>query len=432
VEPRASSLVPYGMGLFVLGTGYRSGPLGNEIIVNTLINRLNAYPSVLAAADTLKTELESLIKLSVQVQQIPAPTYDEKVRADWVANYFRDLGIAEVSQDEVYNVYARIPGKQAGPSLVLSAHTDTVFPAETDLTVRYAPDEQRVYGPGLVDNSAGVAALLTLAEKLQGLEAPPIDIWLVANSCEEGLGDLRGMRAAIDHLESTLPGGVGASIVIEGIGIGRIVHRALGSRRFRISVNAPGGHSWSDFGSGSAIHTLVQLANDVAQLKPPVDPRTTFNIGGIGGGTSINTIAQQASLELDLRSESPAALAEIVSQVQAIVSAYQTQHWLDQGIQVTAEMIGDRPAGEIEKEHPLVDAAHQALIASGITHRFELQISSTDANIPLSRGIPSVCVGMTDGGDAHRLTEWLDPTLFPQGVSHLLLLTWWAADWLSE
>jgi len=396
------------------------------------IKKLEQYPDVLVAADRLKNQRADLIKLAVQIQQIPAPTDHEEVRADWVADYFRQLGIGTVYQDELHNVYAHIPGKDSLQSLVVSAHTDTVFPIETDLTVRHDPDQQRVYGPGIGDNSTGVAALLALAQVLQTLDVPPVDIWLVANSCEEGLGDLRGMRGAIDHLESVTTGTLGAAIVIEGMGIGRIVHRALGSRRFRIRASAPGGHSWSDFGSGSATHVLVQLASELTALKPPTDPRTTFNIGRIEGGTSINTIAQNAHLDLDLRSESPTALAAIVSQVESIVAKYQTEAWQSQDIIVTTELIGDRPAGEIAADHSLVKAAHEALLASDVTHRHELQISSTDANIPLSRDIPAVCVGITEGGDAHRLTEWIDPTLLPQGVSHLLLLSWWAADWLRN
>ena len=149
----------------------------------------------------------------------------------------------------------------------------------------------RVYAPGLGDNSTGVAALLLLIETLKRLPTPPVDIWLVANSGEEGLGDLRGMRAAVDRLRSK----IGACIVIEGMGLGRVVHQALGSRRFRISVNAPGGHSWSAFGSPSAVHVLVQLAAGLTRLDVPTHPRTTFNVGRISGGTSVNTIAQHAS-----------------------------------------------------------------------------------------------------------------------------------------
>ncbi len=254
-----------------------------------------------------------------------------------------------------------------------------------------------------------------------------MDIWLVANSGEEGLGDLRGMRAAVDELGEH----IGACIVVEGMGLGRVVHRALGSRRYRVTAQAPGGHSWSDFGMASAIHALVQLASDLARMRVAAHPRTTFNIGRFSGGTSINTIAQQADLELDLRSESNEALEALVHQMHNVIRRYQTPRWRQAGVTVAAEMIGDRPSGSIPADHVLVRAAVRALAAANVPGAADLRISSTDANIPLSRGIPAVCVGITEGGNAHRLEEWLAPTLLPRGMQHLLLLTWWAAMWLG-
>jgi acetylornithine deacetylase/succinyl-diaminopimelate desuccinylase-like protein len=236
------------------------------------------------------------------------------------------------------------------------------------------------------------------------------------------------MRAAIDRLQSVL----GAAIVIEGMGLQRVVSRALGSRRYRISVSAPGGHSWSDFGAASAVHVLVNLAAELTRLRPPATPRTTFNVGVIAGGTSVNTIAQAAELELDLRSEDPGALDALVTQVQHIVQRYQTPRWRQAGVIVHAELIGDRPAGGIGDDHPLVQAAIQSLVASGVQPQTANRISSTDANVPLSRGIPAVCIGITDGGNAHRLDEWITPELLPKGMQHLMSLTQWAARWLAS
>ncbi len=392
-----------------------------------MIEQFAAYPEVLAAAASSLGRGEQLADLCIQVQQIPAPTGAEAMRANWVQKQFTKLKLADVSQDAVYNVYARVPGAKSSPALLVSAHTDTVFTANTDLTVRAEPENGRLYGPGIGDNSAGVAALLALAEMLSTLPAPPVDIWLLANTGEEGLGDLRGMRAAVDRLQAKL----GAAIVIEGMGLGRVVHRALGSRRYRISVHAPGGHSWSDFGTASAIHVLVQLAADLSRLRVPEAPRTTFNIGRISGGRSVNTIAQEASLELDLRSEDPQALAQLVDEVLAIVQIYQAPEWARREVQVEATVIGDRPPGGIEAGHPLVQASLAALQDVGYAGGPDLRISSTDANIPLSRGIPSVCVGVTDGGNAHRLEEWILTQPLGQGVRHLMLLTWWAAAWLG-
>ena len=388
---------------------------------------LAPYPNVLLAAARFVERHQELIDLCIEVQQIPAPTDAEALRAAWVEQQFSRLGLLDVTIDGNYNVYARRPGQLDKPALLISAHTDTVFPAETDLSVRFDKAADRIYGPGIGDNSLGVASLLLLAETLVNLPKPPVDIWLVANTGEEGLGDLRGMRAAVDRLQAKL----GASIVIEGMGLRRVIHQALGSRRFRITVTAPGGHSWSDFGAASAVHVLSQLAADLTRMTVPASPRTTFNIGRIHGGTSVNTIAQQASLELDLRSEDARALEAAVTQALEIVARYQSTPWQQQQVNVQVEKIGDRPAGEISEDHPLVQAAFATLQASGLSIKTDLRMSSTDANIPLSRGIPAVCIGITEGGNAHRLEEWITPALLPQGMAHLLLTTWWASMWLA-
>lgn len=373
---------------------------------------------------------ERLIELSIAIQQIAAPTGAEAERAAWVAEYLRTLGYA-AEIDDLHNVYARAPGVKAKPALIVSAHTDTVFPANVDLTIHREEKSHRIFGPGLGDNSLGVAALLWLAEAVQAMAPPPVDIWFVANVGEEGNGDLRGMRAACDRLLSADPAAVGAAIVIEGMGLSRVVHRALASRRYRLDVTAPGGHSWSDFGMASAIHVLAQLAADITHLRPPQQPRTTFNIGIIEGGTSVNTIAQHASLELDLRSEEPAALETLVHQVHSIIARYQTVRWQQAGVSVTSTLIGDRPGGAIADDHPLVHAAIASLQAVRVKPQLTMRISSTDANIPLSRGIPAVCVGVTEGGNAHRTDEWIATPPIASGLRHLLGLTTWTAGWLT-
>lgn len=383
--------------------------------------------SVQAVAASYDDRIEQLTELAIAVQQIPAPTGHEGARAAWIAARWRAAGLADVSVDGVANVFARIPGRSARRALLLSAHTDTVFGHDVDLGVRQDEATGRLYGPGIGDNSVGVAALLMLADDLAALPTPPVDIWLVANSGEEGLGDLIGMRAAVDRLQAIL----GAVIVIEGMGLGRIVHRGLGSRRYRIVVDAPGGHSWSDFGAASALHTIALLAADLTKLRPPESPRTTFNIGRLAGGTSVNSIAQHAWLELDLRSEATDALERIVEQALAIVTSYQAPKWQRRGVTVRTELIGDRPPGEIAADHPLVSAAQEVLDALGVRDRSDLRISSTDANVPLSRGIPAVCLGVTEGGDAHRVSEWMRPGPLAKGMAQLLLLTRWATGWLG-
>lgn len=384
-------------------------------------------PEVIAAAGRFAQQLDALADLSIAVQQIPAPTGDEGARAAWIAERWSAGGFADVEVDAAKNVYARIPGQQPAPALLVSAHTDTVFGREVDLRVRDERAQGRIHGPGIGDNSAGVAALLTLADVLRDLPTPPVDIWLVANSCEEGLGDLAGMRAAVARLRER----VGAAIVIEGMGLGRIVHRGLGSRRYRILVDAPGGHSWSDFGAASALHVISLLAADLTKLRVPETPRTTFNIGRMQGGTSVNSIAQHAWLELDLRSEDGPTLAATVEQVLALIAHYNSPRWQRRGVTVRAEVIGDRPSGEIADDHPLVLAALASLEAVGQPIAGDLRISSTDANVPLSLGIPAVCIGVTDGGNAHRVEEWMQVPPLAKGMAHLLLLTHWAAGWLA-
>ncbi len=381
-------------------------------------------------AEAFADQQDFLLDLVTRVQQIPAPTFEEAARAAWVADRLRDLQLGAVQRDELHNVYLRIGGERpAAPVLMVSAHTDTVFPAATDLTLRRDDASGHVFGPGIGDNSTGVGALLALAHALGELPPPPVDLWLVANVGEEGLGDLRGMRAAVQFVQGQTDNQLGACIVIEGTGLGRVVHRALGSKRLRVTVDAPGGHSWSDFGTPSAIHMLAQMAAKISELRVPEKPRTAFNIGRIGGGTSINTIAQQASMELDMRSQEAGELAKLVGQVEAII---QRQQAAEPRVTIAVERIGDRPVGGIPADHPLVSAAKQTLRDANLKLLLRVSMSSTDANIPLSLGIPAVCIGITEGGNAHRLEEWIDPTPLPQGMKHLLTLTWRAAEWLAE
>jgi acetylornithine deacetylase/succinyl-diaminopimelate desuccinylase-like protein len=290
---------------------------------------------------------------------------------------------------------------------------DTVFPAGTDLAVRR--EGARVYGPGLGDNSLGVAALLHLARVMRKHDLPNQgDIWFVANVGEEGLGDLRGMRAAVDRLGKR----IAAAIALEGTGVDRLVHAGLGVRRYRISAAAAGGHSWQHFGAPSAIHALVRLAAELTRLEAPREPRSTFNIGAIEGGTSVNTIAERASLLLDLRSVDPAALQSLVDQVERLVAGARAA---EPEVTFAIETVGDRPAGHIPREHPLAQAAAAAYAEAGISVSYEA--ASTDANIPLSRGIPAVCIGVGDGENAHRLDEYIEPARIPAGMRALLWLT---------
>ncbi len=350
-----------------------------------------------------------VLELAVTIQQIPAPTFAEYKRAEFVRQQFIEEGLADVSIDDLGNVYARLPGINPDKRpFVLCAHTDTVFPVEMDLAITRRAGE--LAGAGIGDNSLGVAGLFAVLWALRAAkEILPTDLWLVANVGEEGLGDLNGMRVVVDHF-GDLPTGY---IILEGMAYGQVYHRALGSRRYRIAVETVGGHSWVNYGTPSAIHELAALIQQITALALPASPRTTLNVGVIAGGTSVNTIAPEAYFELDLRSESVEQLTQLVGQIEDFVAA--ANH---PGVMVTAEVIGDRPAGEIDTEHPLVQLALESLQALG--EKGILSIGSTDANIPLSRGIPAICIGITQGGGAHTTKEYIVTEPVGRGLAHLL------------
>ena len=362
------------------------------------------------AADSFSTGA-AVVETAISIQQIAAPTFAEYQRGAWVEAHMRRIGLADVASDAIGNVYGRVPGRIAGGALLVAAHLDTVFPASTNLAIRR--EGQRIYGPGLGDNSLGVAGLLHLGQALREQHiTPEHDIWLVANVGEEGLGDLRGMRAAVERLR----GQISTAIALEGTGHDRIVHEAIGVRRYQITATAAGGHSWQNFGAPSAIHTLVRLAARFTELVLP-QPRSSFNIGIIEGGTSINAIAEHASLLLDLRSIETDGLAELIRQVeQHVAVARATQP------EVAIEMatVGDRPPGRIPRDHPLVKMATAAYQAAGTSVSYG--IGSTDANVPLSMGIPAVCVGVGDGANAHRLDEYIETQRIAAGMRALLWL----------
>ncbi len=350
-----------------------------------------------------------LLDLAIEIQQIPAPTFAEGPRAEFVRDLFSKENLEDVSMDSLGNVFARLQGKQkkARP-LIVSAHTDTVFPAGTKLQIR--EEAERVFGPGIGDNSIGVAALFGI---LWGIRERRVaikhDVWFVANVGEEGLGDLRGMRGVVERFGADVTG----YLILEGLALGHVYHRAIGVRRYRITARTRGGHSWSDYGNPSAVHELAALVTELTKLRLPADPRTTMNVGTIQGGTGVNVLAAEARCELDLRSESPAVLSKTVSKVEDIIL-----HWNHEGVKIQAEVIGERPAGEIPADHPLVQIAVSCLREQGVDT--SLTSGSTDANVPLSRNIPAVVLGITTGGGAHTLNEYIDTKPIEQGLESLI------------
>jgi tripeptide aminopeptidase len=310
--------------------------------------------------------------------------------------------------DSVNNVYARLEGKRNSKPLIVSAHMDTVFPLGTSLHM--TREEDRIYGPGIGDNSLGVAALFGLLWMLRERKIElKNDVWLVANVCEEGLGDLRGMKAVVDRFGEN----VKAYLVIEGMSLGHIYHRAIGVRRYRVTAKTAGGHSWSDYGQPSAVHEAAKLVTQIASLSVPVIPRTTLNVGKISGGTGINVLASEATFELDLRSESMDTLSGLVRQVEGMIRSANKE-----GVKIEYELIGQRPAGEIASDHPLIRLAGECLREQGL--KAELTSGSTDANIPLSRGYPSVVLGVTTGSGAHTVHEYIEVGPVEKGMEQLV------------
>lgn len=352
------------------------------------------------------------IEQAIAIQQIPAPTFDEALRADYVQERFVALGLQEVDMDDVYNVYGLMRGTASNDhAIMVSAHTDTVFPAESDLAIRR--DGGLIYGPGLGDNSMGIAGMLGLITALNREELRPAsDIWFVATSREEGLGDLGGIRAAYTRLKDS----INEVVNIEGLSFGYIYPAGIAVRRLRITARAGGGHSWLHFGRTSAIHGLIDLGAKITATQLPNTPRTTYNIGVINGGQSINSIASHAEFWLDMRSEDHNALQDLETRVRAHVDDLTTDT-----LSFDIEIVGDRPAGEISAEHPLVRTSIAALSAVGV--RGSLERGSTDGNIPLADGCPTVTIGITRGGNAHRLDEYIETEPVARGLRQLILLT---------
>lgn len=352
--------------------------------------------------------VDRVLELAVRIQQIPAPTFSEDRRAGFIRALFELESLSEVAIDGAGNVYARLPGQGRARSVVVSAHLDTVFPANTPL--RVDKNAGWIRGPGIGDNALGLSGLFGLLWHLrQNHVALPGDLWLVANVGEEGRGDLRGMRAVVERFQDRPL----AYIVLEGMALGQVYHRGLGVRRYRIECHTRGGHSWVDYGRASAIHEMAILIAQLSALALPTMPRTTLNVGVIGGGFSVNTIAADAFLELDLRSEGQASLDQLIASVESLVERSRRSN-----LHIDIQTIGDRPFGEIPEDHPLVRLAERTLKSLGL--KTARNIGSTDANIPLSLGLPAVCIGLTTGKDAHTLQERISTGPLRQGLAQLV------------
>ncbi|MBN1430256.1 MAG: M20/M25/M40 family metallo-hydrolase [Anaerolineae bacterium] len=376
--------------------------------------------------DKWLTLIDDITSDAIAIQSIPAPTFEEQARADAIRKQFEVVGLHDVHQDEVGNVVGRTPGTDANlPALLISAHLDTVFPIDTDLSTHYDATARHITGPGLGDNSLGLAALLGLARQITLHQiVPGCDVWWVATVGEEGLGDLRGMR----HICLSQQGKIGLGLVIEGLGLGRVYHAGLGVRRLRVETIGPGGHSWLHSDRPSAIHHLIELGAALIDLfSPPAHPHAIFNIGLISGGTSINTRAPQASLSIDLRAIDNRILTGMESKIIDVIHAMPCPA----GLRVSVDLIGNRPSATLQSTHPLVQTA-QGVLDYVHWGPSMLDTGSTDANIPLAMGIPSVCIGITTGANAHTIKEYIDIAPIAAGMQQLTLLTLLAAEHMRD
>ena len=354
--------------------------------------------------------LPEVVREVVTICQIPAPTFDEGQRTQYVTERMSAIGLEDVMADEAGNAVGRIRGSGGGPTILMAAHIDTVFPLDTDVIVR--SDGEILRAPGVGDNSASVAVMIHAARLLLETDTRPAgDLIFAATVGEEGLGNLRGIRTIMNRFK----GEIDYVIALDG-SLGSMVRQGVGSRRFRLVVTTEGGHSWGAFGSPSAIHSLGRMIAQISEIRVPANPKTTFNVGTISGGTSVNTIAAQAEAVIDLRSLDLDELKRLEERVRRIVSEVARFT----GVSAALELIGDRPVGQISDEHPLCQ------LVRSVHHQLGLQSrsypSSTDGNVPLSMGVPAVTVGVTLGGNGHRLDEYIHTSPLAKGLAQVIIL----------
>lgn len=369
-----------------------------------------SHPRLRAAVDILRADNAWTLQQQRELCEIPAPPFKEERRAAEYRRRMEALGLRNVRIDSVGNVLGERPGTGTGPTVVVAGHLDTVFPEGTDVTVRER--DGRLYGPGIGDNCRGLAAILAVARAFEQANVQAAGtIVFVGNVGEEGPGNLRGVRHLFDR---ELKGRIDYFVAVDGAGLG-VTTRAVGSKRYRITYKGPGGHSYGAFGIPNPIHALGRAIAAVSDLQVPSDPRTTFNVGVIGGGTSVNSIAFEAVADVDMRSESAMALDRLELRVlRAFRNALAAENarWTgaqarNAQLQLVIDTIGIRPAGTQPDTAPIVQAALGAARALGFPTR--TGASSTDANVPLGRGLPGISMDAGGRGQgAHSLDEWYE------------------------
>ena len=373
---------------------------------------------------------------------IPAPPFGEQARSEWLAARFAEAGLTDVQTDAVGNVYGtlaavKLPPESSGPVVVLSAHLDTVFPADTPL--KPVVDGDRLQAPGSCDNGAGLAGMLAIARALvEAKIALPAPLIFLGNVGEEGEGDLRGVRHFYN--QRSLAGRVAAHIVLDGAGADSAVTQALGSRRYQVTINGPGGHSFTDAGTANPIAALATALATLSEVSLPEEPRTTLNVGTIRGGTSVNSIPESAQAAIDLRSTDPGQLLRLEVALHLAVEDA-VAYWNgrvkvgtangEKPLSFTIVKIGDRPAANLPIDSPLLEALRA--VDRHLRLRTDLRLGSTDANIPLSLGVPALSMGAGgDGGGAHTQAEWYSAKDRESGLRRVLLLTLAMLEWAAE
>jgi len=379
-----------------------------------------ANAKAIKALEDIKADDEAAFAEQKRITEIPAPPYKENRRAEYLLKRFVELGFKEASIDAEGNVIALRKGSGGGrPKLVVSAHLDTVFPEGTDVTVK--EKDGVILAPGIGDDSRGLAALLSLIKSLNANDITTVgDLMLVGTVGEEELGNLRGVKALFrDHTD------IDGFISIDGLGVARVVNQATGSHRYEMIFKGPGGHSFQEFGLPSAIHAMGRAIARISDLQTPSDPKTTFTVGTVSGGTSVNAIAAEAKMTVDMRSNSTEELLKLEARLldlvkQAVVE--ENARWKSDKLSVEMKLIGDRPAGMVALDAPIVQATQRAVAAIARGPRVTFAGSSTDSNLAMSLGIPAVTIGGGgEGGNWHSRNEWYKPVEAYLGPQSALL-----------
>src|SRR5687767_9756952 len=381
--------------------------------------KLMADPAIKAAVEAIRVAEPQTIEDQVRICEVEAPPFKEAKRAEMYARMFREAGLQNVRIDKEGNVLGDRPGAQPRPRLIFSAHLDTVFPEGTDVKVKREGTILR--GPGIGDDCRGLAVLLAVIRAMnQAKLQTPGTITFVGTVGEEGLGDLRGVKYLFND---GMKGQIDRFVSIDGTGLG-ITHIAVGSLRYRVTFKGPGGHSYGAFGLSNPLHALGRAVETIAQFEVPDDPKTTFNVGRVGGGTSVNSIPFETWFEMDMRSASPSALQAIDAKFhRAVDDAVKEEdaRWKKNVLSVDKALVGNRPAGQTPANALIVQAAVSVTRALGLA--VSLDEGSTDSNIPMNLGIPSITVdGGGRGTGAHALDETFDPTNSWMGSQRALLI----------